>query len=385
MLEDDWRAAALPLFAEGLVDALEWSFDTATTLPAWAEALLDHYAAAGRLWGHGVTFSLLAAHDPPSLQAGAPSWLPTPADGEPAGLDARQTRWLERLAAERARRPYARVSEHLGVTAAGDLLDGPPLPAPLCEDVLAVGADRLRRLSQVAVGPVGVENLALCASRADALAQGPFLEALLETSGGWLLLDLHNLLALAWNFDLRPEELLETYPLARARALHLSGGSWSTPAADPQGRPFRRDTHDDALPPELLELLDLALVRCPDLELVVLERRGGTIAGPAAAERFRRDAEAVRAGCLARASADPAAPLAPPSRPAPPLAPAAERRLATAQRRLLELLRGGDPPQAIARSLAEEPAFAPFQPHYAAWEPRAVEVAAELVARWGVA
>ncbi len=65
MLQADFRAAALPLFEAGAIEALEWSFDIEWSradcglepLPPWAGELLDHYAAADRLFGHGVTFS----------------------------------------------------------------------------------------------------------------------------------------------------------------------------------------------------------------------------------------------------------------------------------------------------------------------------------------
>ena len=63
MLEDDFRMAAAPLFAQGIVDVLEWSFDTGwgRPMPEWADALLDHYGEQGRLLGHGVHYSAFSA------------------------------------------------------------------------------------------------------------------------------------------------------------------------------------------------------------------------------------------------------------------------------------------------------------------------------------
>lgn len=65
MPEEDFRRAAAPLFASEVVDVVEWSFDLGfdRALPAWVHALLDFYAASGRLLGHGVHFSGLSVGD----------------------------------------------------------------------------------------------------------------------------------------------------------------------------------------------------------------------------------------------------------------------------------------------------------------------------------
>src|SRR5688572_20338296 len=86
-------SAFKPLFAEQLVDAIEWDIDspwvvaTPPVVPSWTERLLDLYASRGRLYGHCVWLSVLTAH-----------------------RQTRQTRWLERVAQECSRRPYRHVS-----------------------------------------------------------------------------------------------------------------------------------------------------------------------------------------------------------------------------------------------------------------------------------
>lgn len=63
MLEDAFLQASLPLFEDGVVDALEWSFDVGwarPSLPEWVSALLDEYGGKGALVGHGVTYSALS-------------------------------------------------------------------------------------------------------------------------------------------------------------------------------------------------------------------------------------------------------------------------------------------------------------------------------------
>ena len=276
MPEDDFRAAAFPLFAEGSVDALEWSFDLgwgSAALPDFVGELLDHYAAAGALYGHGVHFSLLSGT-----------------------FTARQAEWLARLSAECGRRRYRHVSEHFGFMTAGTFDRGAPLPVPLTAGALRIGHDRLGRLSRAAGGaPIGLENLAFAFGSADVRDQGRFLEDLLAPTGGFVVLDLHNLYCQALNFGLPPEELLARYPLGRVRELHLSGGSWSYPRADPAARPFRRDTHDGEVPAPLLPLLRRALASCPAIECVILERLGGTLSTAGDVARFRDDFRAIRA------------------------------------------------------------------------------------------
>lgn len=82
LTDDAFREAVRPLFAEGLIAALEWDIDdtwgfSARTLPDWTERMLDLYAEEGALYGHGVWWSVLTA-----------DWQP------------RQEVWLERLAQE---------------------------------------------------------------------------------------------------------------------------------------------------------------------------------------------------------------------------------------------------------------------------------------------
>src|SRR5262245_38164176 len=207
MLEDDFLRTSLPLFEASEVEVLEWSFDVGwgvSALPAWADELLDHYSQAGRLLGHGVTFSAFSA-----------AWTP------------RQAAWLERLRRELAQRKYLHVSEHFGFMTAGDFHRSAPLPVPLTEASLRLGQERLRMLQEHGARPVGLENLAFAFGRQDVADQGGFLDELLAPVDGFLLLDLHNLYCQSCNFGLSIEELLDLYPLGRVRELHVSGGSWS--------------------------------------------------------------------------------------------------------------------------------------------------------------
>ncbi|OJY27962.1 MAG: hypothetical protein BGO98_28675 [Myxococcales bacterium 68-20] len=274
MLEDDFRLAAGPLFAEGVVDVLEWSFDTGwgRAIPEWADALLDHYGEAGRLLGHGVHYSAFSAR-----------W------------EERQARWLERLAGEVARRTYVHVSEHYGFMTAAPFMRGAPLPVPRGEASRSVGRDRLERMRAVlAAGrndacPIGLENLALAWNRDEALAHGAFLGEVLDHAEDFIVLDVHNLHCQIENFDIDPDELLDSFPAARIRELHVSGGSFLPAWPHHPEETVRCDTHDGDVPAPVFDLLERALDRFPDVRAVILERLGGTLRTQADIDTFRRD------------------------------------------------------------------------------------------------
>jgi len=273
MLDDAYRSAVLPLFESGIVDAIEWSFDQswgARAAPSWVAPLLDLYAQTGRLWGHGVTFSAGSVH------------------GEP-----RHSQWLEMLAREIELRPLRGVSEHFGFMIANGRNAGAPLPPGFGEGTRDVLVRNLSRLRTVAGVPVGLENLALALDADEPWQQGPLLRDVLDATDGYLVLDLHNLWCQIANYDLDAAKLLATYPLDRVRCMHVAGGRWwDVPGG--AGLRFRRDTHDGALPSEVLDLLTLALPRCPALEVVVVERIGDTVVELTDAERLRDDFMAVR-------------------------------------------------------------------------------------------
>lgn len=278
--DERYGAAAGPLFARGLVDALEWDVDDSwgsagavdRVLPRWLTELLDLYADGGALYGHGVWFSPLTAR-----------WLP------------RQARWLDELRRECARRRYRHLSEHFGFMLARNFSRSTLLPVPYTAAAVRVGRDRLRRLADASGLPVGLESTAVALTAADAVEQGAFLDEILAPGDGFLVLDVHNLWMQAHNLGLAAETLLDGYPLGRVRELHVSGGSWYQPASEPERGPVRLDSHDGPLPDEALALLPLALRRCPHVELVIMEHRGANLASDEAAARYQADFVRLRA------------------------------------------------------------------------------------------
>jgi len=256
MLDENYLRAAFPLFEAGEVDVVEWSFDMGwgpNPIPQWADELLGHYSEAGALLGHGVTYSALSAHD-----------------------NKRQDQWLRNLAVEVQQRQYRHISEHFGFSTAGSFHQSAPLPVPRNNETVAVGQERLTRLAAVAGVPVGLENLAFAFGTYDVQQQGAFIDELLTPVNGFLLLDLHNIYCQLCNFQVTAAELLQSYPLHRVRELHIAGGSWSQSLASGDSTPIRRDTHDEAVPDEVYELVPLALKLCPNVEAIIFERIGDT-------------------------------------------------------------------------------------------------------------
>lgn len=96
------------------------------------------------------------------------------------------------------------------------------------------------------------------------------------------------------NFGCMADEILDTYPLKRVREMHVSGGSWME-AVSARGTPIRRDTHDEAVPETVFEMLDMVLPRCPKTRMVILERLGHTLGDPRENEGFREDFRRMKA------------------------------------------------------------------------------------------
>ncbi len=255
MTEADFITSALPLFENEEVEVVEWSFDTIhqnDTEPTWLPILLEDYSKKRRLIGHGVRYSLLNG-----------KWTNN------------QQEWLKQLSNEVMRYNYRHMTEHFGFMTSDNFHQGAPLPVPLTNTSLLIGQDRLKRIQQVTQLPVGIENLAFAFSNEQVKEQGAFLEKLIAPINGFLILDLHNIWSQAINFNIDPDIIIKSYPLDKVKEIHVSGGSWSTVSTS--NSQIRRDTHDDAVPNEVFELLKLTLPLCKNTEVVIFERLGNTL------------------------------------------------------------------------------------------------------------
>lgn len=289
MPTDDFARASYPLFEEGLVDTLEWSFDMAwriDRIPGWCTDLLDFFAEQDRLVGHGVSYSVLSSDENPL-----------------------QTEYLNRLKREVAARKYQRISEHFGVARGGPYSFNTVFPVPFSRSAVLCGVESLQKLHSACAVPIGLENLAFAFGRPDVTEQGTFLRTLLDAVDGYLVLDLHNLWCQMQNYSVSFQDIVSSYPLDRVRELHVSGGSWSNSQQE-AGRRIRRDTHDDLIPEALNELVRIASQKCPSLEAVIYERLGNTISGDAEETSFCDDFRRLKTLLECLPDRAPAAPTA---------------------------------------------------------------------------
>src|SRR5688572_29188586 len=139
-LDKQLLQATLPLFGAEKVEAIEWSFDTlykVKDIPEWFVELLQTYADAGRLIGHGVYFSLFSG-----------KW------------SNEQQQWLDHLQKVASNFKFNHITEHFGFMTGADFHKGAPISIPYNTKTLALGVDRLKRIHQACQCPVGLENLA---------------------------------------------------------------------------------------------------------------------------------------------------------------------------------------------------------------------------------
>jgi len=267
-LDSNLLLAALPLFASQKVQGIEWSFDTLfgfEKVPDWFEELLNVFSEEERLVGHGVFFSLFSG-----------KWS-----------EGQQT-WLNHLREVSAKYQFDHVTEHFGFMTGENFHKGAPISIPFTKATLALGQDRLKRIAEAANCPVGLENLAFAYSIEEVQRHGEFLSKLLEPVNGFIILDLHNLYCQLHNFSVAYEELIPFYPLDRVREIHISGGSWVSSEVE-AGTQIRRDTHDDAVPEEVFDLLKKTIPLCPNLKFVVLEQLGTGLKTEVQKQQFQKD------------------------------------------------------------------------------------------------
>lgn len=261
----------------------------------------------------------------------------------------------------------------------GHAHQGCPLPVPFISEIVTIGRNRLASLVAASTCMVGVENLALAFSTEDVAVHGAMLGELVKPFGGFILLDLHNVYCQAVNFNRDILDLVRLYPLNLVREIHISGGSW---ARSQDGRLIRRDTHDNAIPVEVLEALPEVIAICPNLEVVIVERLGDTLIGADDEEEFRREFLRVKeivAGMERRAIPDWfAAPAATPAS----IAPITDHDLLHRQQLVLKILAESANAGEARQQLIQQSLLSTFQPER--WDIAMIETAMMLGRKWGM-
>jgi uncharacterized protein len=267
-LDTNILLASLPLFEAEKAHAIEWSFDTlfnVQDIPDWFLELLKTYSDADRLVGHGVFFSLFSG-----------KW------------QKEQTDWINNLKKLSTTFTFDHISEHFGFMTGEDFHKGAPISIPKTTTTVAIGVDRLKRIQNACNCPVGLENLAFAYSLEEVKIHGDFLNTLVESVNGFIILDLHNLYCQIHNFNIDYQDIILVYPLNRVREIHISGGSWEDRASNMNDK-IRRDTHDDGVPEAVFNLLEKTIEKCPNLKFVVLEQLGMGLETKDSRTQFQQD------------------------------------------------------------------------------------------------
>jgi uncharacterized protein len=154
-------------------------------------------------------------------------------------------------------------SDHLCSTAAGDLRFGDLGPIQWTHRAAAMIAERATWTARTVGLPFLLENISYSVVIPGEMTEAQFINAVLEESDCFLLLDVANVYANSINFGFEPIEFLESLPLDRVRQLHVAGGSW-------EGA-FRADSHDSVVPDDVWALAQWVVDRAA-VPAVLVER-----------------------------------------------------------------------------------------------------------------
>ncbi|HEX4810891.1 MAG TPA: DUF692 family multinuclear iron-containing protein [Bryobacteraceae bacterium] len=180
--------------------------------------------------------------------------------------------YLEMLDKFQVRWPFLWHSEHLGFQTIPDedgatVETGVPLPLSPTTEAVQVVAGRSAAIRERYGVPFLLENPAhyLLDLPADPEIGDDIglMRAIIERSGCFQLLDLHNVYCNAVNHHFDPFAAIDRMPLDRVFEIHVAGGSW-------RGG-FLMDAHDGRVPDAVWELLEYTLPRAPKVAGVVFE------------------------------------------------------------------------------------------------------------------
>jgi uncharacterized protein len=194
-------------------------------------------------------------------------------------------------------------SDHLAYAVAdhgdGEVNLGTMLPLVHDRETLERVVDRVKRVRERIPVPFLLENNVQYFDLVEPEMEEPeFLNLLCENSGCGLVLDLHNVYTNSRNHTVDPLEFVDRLDLRHVLELHVAGG------LEVDG--FYLDAHSGPLPPELWDLLDAVLPRCPNVGGLTFELLGSWFA-PMGPERLTEELSGLRqAWCRHRAAASPA-------------------------------------------------------------------------------
>jgi uncharacterized protein (UPF0276 family) len=175
------------------------------------------------------------------------------------------------------------VSEHIAFVRAGGVEAGHLLPVPRSREAVDVIVANVRRTQAELSVPIALEPIAAIFDWPDdELDEAAFLTEILDRTQALLLLDVANVYANARNRGTDPVALLDALPLDRVAYVHVAGGS--------EHDGSYHDTHTDAVPAAVLDLVALLCDRHRPPALM-LERDGDY----PAAQTLRTELDAIAA------------------------------------------------------------------------------------------
>lgn len=175
--------------------------------------------------------------------------------------------WIKRCQRNLGSLKIETLSVHYGTNSFADKKLWTFLPIDPGAIELSRAIDRLKWIQDKFECAIAIEVLALAMSKRDIFRQIESINKIISQSQTHLLLDLHNLFCQAKNYQIQLADLVQCYPLEKVIEIHVSGGSESMH----NGRPFRRDTHDGAVPDEVVAILPFVASKCENLRWLILE------------------------------------------------------------------------------------------------------------------
>ncbi len=155
-------------------------------------------------------------------------------------------------------------SEHLAFTRAGGVEIGHLTPLPYTWEAVEAVCKNIREIAPQMNAPLLLENIAYTFTLPGAeITEAQFLTEIVERTDCGLLLDITNLYTNSVNHGFDIGAFLDAIPLERVAQLHFVGGEWQDGTLI--------DTHSQATPDEVWELMRVVLERAP-VKGVLLER-----------------------------------------------------------------------------------------------------------------
>ena len=155
-------------------------------------------------------------------------------------------------------------SEHLGYVNVGGMNLGTMLPLPRTEEALNLVSTRIREIQRRYDLPFLLENVAhVLPTFGDDYSPAGFLNAIVERTGCYLLLDIYNLECDVHNHDLDLDAFLDELNLDSVWEIHLANGV--------EHRTLRLDVHSELTQQSTLYIAQEIVQRAPNLRAVTYE------------------------------------------------------------------------------------------------------------------